>query len=265
MTLVVAIQVQDGVVLASDSAMTHRGHIYYNAEKIVRLARGRAVGVAVCGDGAIGATSMSNLIADFDAKGPRTYGHGSQKPAVSLRRLVDDLGHYIEDAARIAEAPVTSTLILSGYADGDDLPQTWALKFRSGLLEDASVIWDRNDFGVNWDGQGACISRLLMDMASPEQPVTPASESRSFKQMDMSEQTHMDSPILITPGMPILDAVEIARFLIGTSIQFESYRVDQSSRAIGGPVDIAVVTPLKGFKWIQRKRPQSGRRTPRQF
>ena len=40
MTIAISISVQDGVVLASDSAVEHRGQIYYSAEKTVQLIKG---------------------------------------------------------------------------------------------------------------------------------------------------------------------------------------------------------------------------------
>ena len=72
--------------------------------------------------------------------------------------------------------------------------------------------------------------------------------------------------MLVTPGMPILDAVEVAQFLIETSVTFERMRADRHIKTVGGPVDIAIITRHEGFRWLQRKRnaPQL-RRPPRQL
>ena len=84
----------------------------------------------------------------------------------------------------------------------------------------------------------------------------------SFRAYRVAADGHvLDSPVLVTPGMPILDAVEIAQFLMETSITFERYRADQDKRTIGGPIDIAMVTQHSGFRWVQRKRAAPGRRS----
>jgi len=64
----------------------------------------------------------------------------------------------------------------------------------------------------------------------------------------------VDSPMLVTPGMPILDAVDVAKFLIDTSLTFERLRADRLVKVIGGPVDLAIITRHEGFQWLQRKR-----------
>jgi hypothetical protein len=259
LTLILAIQVQDGVVLASDSAMAHHGHIYFNAEKIVPLARGWPVGVAICGDGAIGTSSLGNLMKDFETRLTHRVD-GIDRATYKVSDVVDCLGRFLEEAAASHRTETNSTLVITGYSAGDDLPQTWNLQLQDGKVREASPIWDRNAYGVNWDGQGACIHRLLMDLELPKRQTEPVTTARSFKSIHHSEGRIIDSPVIITPGMPILDAVEIAQFLMETSITFERYRADQDHRTIGGPIDIAVITQHSAFRWVQRKRASASRR-----
>lgn len=259
MTLILAIQVQDGVVLASDSAMAHHGHVYFNAEKIVPVGRGWPVGVAICGDGAIGSSSLGNLMKDFESR-LTSRTSGLDRTTYSMEDLVDRLGLFLEEAAQSHRTETNSTLIVAGYSAGDDLPQTWNLQLQDGHVSDAAPIWERHAYGVNWDGQGACIHRLLMDLDVPKRQLEPFADARSFKSTQGSQEHVLDSPVLITPGMPILDAVEIAQFLMETSITFERYRADRNHRTIGGPIDIAVMTQHSGFRWIQRKRASLSRR-----
>jgi hypothetical protein len=259
LTLILAIQVQDGVVLASDSAMAHHGHVYYNAEKILPIARGWPIGVAICGDGAIGSSSLSNLMKEFETRLSQKSTR-LDRAHYTIKDVVLRLGEFLEDFATTHETPTNTTLIVTGYSAGDDLPQTWNLRLTGGKISEAATIWDRHAYGVNWDGQGACIHRLLMDLELPSRQSEPISDARAFKAHKDVEGHSVDSPVLVTPGMPILDAVEIAQFLMETSITFERYRADQDKRTIGGPIDLAVVTQHNGFRWIQRKRASPGRR-----
>ena len=59
MTIILSIKVQDGVVLASDSAVLHRGHLYTNADKTIQLIKGLPIGVLISGDGAVGTRALS--------------------------------------------------------------------------------------------------------------------------------------------------------------------------------------------------------------
>ena len=81
---------------------------------------------------------------------------------------------------------------------------------------------------------------------------------------DPSED-NVDSPMLVTPGMPLLDAVDVARFLMETSLAFERLRADRQLKTIGGPVDLAIITRHDGFRWVQRKRLPVVRRKPSGF
>ena len=257
MTLILAIQVQDGVVLASDSAMSHRGHVYFNAEKLVPVAKGLPIGLAICGDGALGSVSVSNLLQDFESRQLSSL----DRARYDVRDVAARLGDFLEETAGHSSAGNNTSLIIGGYSAGSDMPETWTLQMKSGKVSEISLVWNSNSYGVNWDGQGACIHRLLMDLTLTSRPAEPMHEARAFKTILDGEQVEQtDSPVLVTPGMPILDAVEIARFLMETSITFESYRADQPAQTLGGPIDIAVITRHKGFRWIQRKRHLPGRR-----
>jgi hypothetical protein len=52
--------------------------------------------------------------------------------------------------------------------------------------------------------------------------------------------------------MPIQDAIELARFLVETTIGFIRFAVFLP-KSVGGAVAIAAITKHEGFRWIQRK------------
>ena len=82
MTVVVTVKINDGIVLACDSAATFSNvegiavKIYNNANKCFNLVKGLPIGGMVCGAGGIGAASMSTISKDlrsrFSGKGHRT-------------------------------------------------------------------------------------------------------------------------------------------------------------------------------------------------
>jgi ATP-dependent protease HslVU (ClpYQ) peptidase subunit len=66
MTVIVSVKINDGVVLASDSAATFgTGQIYHHAEKVVNLVKGLPVGVMVTGAGGLGSESITTILKDL--------------------------------------------------------------------------------------------------------------------------------------------------------------------------------------------------------
>jgi hypothetical protein len=59
---------------------------------------------------------------------------------------------------------------------------------------------------------------------------------------------------LVTPGMPLQDAIDLAKFLVETAILYDTFTRRNGIVRVGGPVDLAVITRHQGFRWIQRKR-----------
>ena len=56
---------------------------------------------------------------------------------------------------------------------------------------------------------------------------------------------------VITPAMPIKDAIDLAEFLVDLTEKF--VRFSPGAQTVGGPIEIAAITEHEGFKWIKRK------------
>ena len=62
MTIIVSVKINDGIVMASDSAGSMgSGQVYTNANKIAKLCRGLPVGAMSTGSGGIGNESVETL------------------------------------------------------------------------------------------------------------------------------------------------------------------------------------------------------------
>ncbi len=258
MTIILSIKVQDGVVMASDSAVMHRGHLYLNGEKNLQLLKGVPVGVLISGDGAIGTRALSGIIQDFgiraSLRGDPLYVN---KEDYTVEELVQKLQTFIYDASMASISPIRSALILSGYSSGRTLPETWSVRFDGGSRIEPELVWNEDEYGLSWEGDAGCINRLLGEVLTSDTPVDTENYGLSLFNRNAAElaDCEVDSPQLVTPGMPILDAVDVASFLMDTSLTFERLRADKSVKTIGGPVDLAVITRHDGFRWLQRKRP----------
>src|SRR5580704_824142 len=66
MSIIVSVKINDGIVLAADSATSFaNGQVYEHANKIVNLVKGLPIGVMTCGAGGIGNASVATLLKDL--------------------------------------------------------------------------------------------------------------------------------------------------------------------------------------------------------
>ncbi len=247
LTIVISISVQDGVVLASDSAVEHRGQVYYSAEKTMQLIKGMPIGVLIAGDAAINNKAFIDVLKDFAAQNATRNSHGGfDKNTYTVEAVVRRLQDYLRSMAPMQVAKLRSTLIIAGYSAGCDTPEVWNLVFDSSEGVSVSQIWSPTEYGVCWEGSGECLHRLMSDEFTT----------------GVDGENEISSPTVVTPGMPIHDAVALTRFLMEATIGYVRFRVDLQPKTVGGPVDMAVITRHEGFRWVQRKKltgPTSGR------
>src|SRR4051794_16224534 len=105
MTIAICLKVNDGLVLAADSASTlirqdpatgeaEVINVYYNANKVFNLRKGLPIGATTWGVGNIGNTSISTLIKDF-----RDRLSGEKLPSSEGWAITTD-SYTIEDVAQ---------------------------------------------------------------------------------------------------------------------------------------------------------------------
>jgi len=257
-TIILSIKVQDGVVMASDSAVLHRGHLYTNADKNIQLVKGLPIGVLISGDGALGTRALTSVMQDFSIRASlRGNSCFIDKDSYSLEEVCLKLQTFVLEASMACLSPIRSALILSGYSAHADLPETWSIRFDGMERIAPELVWGEADYGLSWEGQAGCIARLLNDvphMGFNEADAELAEVALFNQNISELPEDGLDSPLLVTPGMPLMDAVDVARFLMDTSLAFERLRADREIKTIGGPVDLAIITRHDGFRWVQRKR-----------
>ena len=114
------------------------------------------------------------------------------------------------------------------------------------------LLRKQEEIGINWGGEIEAINRLikgigielpkvLKDLGVPADQIQPAMTKIS---------SVLEKPLAVD-AMPIQDAIDLAEFLVKTTIQF--IRFTPGAPTVGGPVEIAAITKHEGFKWIHRK------------
>jgi hypothetical protein len=285
MTIALIIKVHDGLVLASDSATTLTmlqpdgtqtfGNIYNNANKVFNLHKGLPVGAMTWGLGNVGPASIASLSKDLRR---RFEGEDAACAAWSLDRakytltdvaekarefLYDERYKAIEDAAIAAGGmPNQLGFLVAGYSASADLPEAYVMGLGVGgvpVLEEVVP----GEAGASWWGQPEAIARILsgVSLAAPGALASLGIGLNIEQASQVVEALKPQlNPQMVTPAMPIQDAIDLAEFLVHATIQF--VRFSPGEPTVGGPIEIATITKHEGFKWVRRKHFYDNRLNP---
>jgi hypothetical protein len=291
MTISVCLTVNDGLVLAADSATTldlpgGDKQIYNHADKIFNLFKGLPVGAVTWGLGSIGNASMATvakdfrqLITDSSSNDPShvvapwgicTNDYTIEEIAKKFRDFLDERLQPVheeidqENEKRRQQAkqdpdnaPEEIQLNdfcfrVAGYsAPSADGPEIYLIRYDGSTREVNAP--SRQDSPIMWGGQGDAVERLVLGLdyrAIDAIKKELGYEEQAARELAQRMAPHTEQP-LVSPAMPIIDAIALARFLVDTSCQY--YRFLPGAPIIGAPIDVATITRHEGFKWIERK------------
>jgi len=271
-SIAVCVKVHDGLVLAADSAtmvgaqiggQTGVSNIYNNAEKITNLVKPLPIAMATVGGASIGTSSITTLAKDLRLRFEgRDEDHEDWK--------LDKNEYGLEDVCRRVQEFFYEEQYQGAYTDEDQGPDIsfWVGGFSAGSDEadiyEFSVSSDGCSepkpardkpgwIGVGFMGFQAPAYRLMFGYA-PELPTVlqqqlGVPEEQVGQAMDIIE-TALDIR-LVQAGMPIQDAINLAEFLVDTTIKYTEFM--PGAPIVGPPIDVAAITKHEGFKWVQRK------------
>ncbi|QRE79174.1 hypothetical protein F1734_02130 [Rhodococcus ruber] len=265
MTVAVWVKVFDGMVLATDSATTlstggpsPEYQVYNNADKIFHLHRQLPIAAMTWGQGVVGPASISSLSKSFRL---RLMGRSSHYPDWELNLgsyTIKEIAERASEMFAIAAADAGMTeyqgelgYLVCGISSDCDQAEAWLLRFQGDTLQpEPERVLSDGEYGFRAYAQPSAVNRLfngyddrlraiLMQAVGPEN--TTALEG-------ILAQQHLDP---VQPGMPIPDAISLARFMVETTAGYTRFRVGADT--VGGPVEVASISPHEGFKWISRK------------
>lgn len=273
LTIAISIKINDGLVLASDSASTVLGHgadgqlgvvnVYNNATKIFNLRKGLPIGAISWGAGSIGQASISTVIKDlreaFTGKtGKRRdwkldpHGYTVEAVARKLKEFVfDDL--YATAFEDDVQKPDLG-FIVAGYSS-DDAPmaEEFQIEIKNGRCSGPTRLRAQEESGMTAGGDTEALNRLMLGTAeglgSFLQSVFKVPSEQASKVVGLLQQ-QLGIP-LVLPAMPLQDAIDLGEFLVDLTIRFS--RFQPGPPTVGGPIEIAAISKHEGFRWIKRK------------
>ena len=261
LTITVQIKVNDGVVLASDSATTitvpNGGivNVYDNANKLFNLVKVLPIGVGTWGNGSFGQASISTLIKDYRAQISGSFQRQSYSIEEETRKLAKFLyeEHWLPAHHNLPDKPYTG-FVVAGYPAHSSDPEIWHIDIGQNPQSPEPQISRVDTPGqstVVWDGQQDAITRLIKGYVPQLQSimqicgVTVGVQQQIFDKLGTLEQS------LITAPMPIQDAIDLGAYLVDLTARY--VRFIPGAPTVGGPMEIAAITKHEGFKWIKRK------------
>lgn len=128
---------------------------------------------------------------------------------------------------------------------------------KNGVVEKLS----KEQCGATWIGQTDILVRIIRGWSPEIKRLRVIQEMPDKRRAELLKQLD-DQEYLINWGtMTIQDAVEFSNLAIKTTESIQritdgTWSSPGSSPGVGGDVDIAVITPKKGFVWVQKKKIQ---------
>jgi hypothetical protein len=275
MTIAINLKVNDGVVLAADSASTLVAQsagsappvvikVYNNANKIINLYKGLPIGMLTWGSGSIGVESIETL--GKDLRSQLTDGSeewrikSSDYQILEIAQRVKKFFYderYVKTFESWANKPPLGFMV-AGYSREHDIYSSVAEEYSIQINAEGScfgptAIRKPGEVGVTWNGFVEPLTRLILGFA-PSLPTLIGGllPDKTAELMDGFNRIRPQlGAQLVQPAMPLQDAIDLADYLADLAVNFS--RFFPGAAIVGGPIEIAAITKHEGFKWVTRK------------
>jgi hypothetical protein len=265
MTIAISLKVNDGVVLATDSAASIFArstdgktlgviNIYENADKVFNLSKGFPIGAITWGSGSIGNASISTLVKDFRKE---VISDIVSDGKFSIEDICNKFSefiykrHYLPAFSSWERKPDIG-FIIAGYGTGSDYAEEWKFDIINGQLNIPKKLRGEGEIGLAWNGEPEAITRLFLGYGTGLPTVLKECGIEDPKIAEiMAKNRELLTVPMVVPALPIQDAIDLAQFLVETTLKFSRFK--PGAQTVGGPIDIAAITKHEGFKWVKRK------------
>ncbi len=264
MSVAVAITVNDGVVMATDSAQLARDragrvNMHYQKRKLFPLHDSLPLGLATVGLNRIANVGVNSLCFElkqlFTGKMDRDGESWKLDPdSYTVKEVVDRVKEYLFDGYYLPafdELPEKSSLTVhvGGVSAGEKFPEFAEMEFLGQHVKGPNFVNGGTGGHITFSGSGEACHRLVMGYSPAiggllEKAGLKPDEVREF----LNKAKAALFPQILDGAMPLAEAAKAARFLVETEIQFSTLTPDPD--VVGGDIQLAVVSREHGFKWL---------------
>ncbi|MDQ9169372.1 hypothetical protein Q8A64_02990 [Oxalobacteraceae bacterium R-40] len=243
--------------MATDSASSFAsGMVYNHSRKIVNLREGLPIGAMATGAGGIGNESIDTLLKDlrcrFNGKDAAYVNWTLDPDHYSMQDIALRVREFLFEEKSMAHGATTSTKVrLCGYSASKPLAEVWEVSLNGQACPEPVCVQNEQEFGLRWDGEYEALDRLVFGLGTRFNDFAVKHGSSAQQALELREKLVPELyELLFVEAMPMKDAIDLARFLVETTIGFVKFSVSRP-KTVGGPIQIAAITKHEGFQWIQ--------------
>jgi hypothetical protein len=268
MSLGIAFKGPEGIVLAADSRVTVMALatqtlpppappvqtqipvMYDNATKMLRVESQKFIGAVTYGVGALGLQAprtAHSYMPEFDAELAKAGRLTVLDFATRLSAFF--LKQWQAEMPQNYVGP-DMVFLVGGYNEGEAYGRVYDIFVPS---RPQPVEQQADSFGIAWGGQREYTDRLLQGF--DERTLLIAQS-----QLQLTDQQREDLRAALRNGLqipipfqllPLQDSVDLAIFLVRTTISIQSWLIDV--RGVGGKIDVVTITRTDGVRTVQQK------------
>lgn len=269
MTVCVAVKVHDCIVFAADSASSLIdssledgtpliANVYSHGNKVFNLRKSLPIAAMTCGMGNIGPVSISTLAKDLRARLTDATDKWYIDPdAYTIEEVVRRSREFFFDEhyQKLDHKPSGNhefQFWIAGNGSKETHGEIWRIRIVNGECPEPELLAGKDEFDILYDGQPEAINRIVNGYSQflPRALLEIGLPEENLDSVLSHIETHTRAR-LISPAMPVQDAIALADFLVETTKAY--VRFSPGADTVGGDTDICVVTKHEGFKWIKRK------------
>lgn len=272
LTVAVAVNLPDGVILGVDSAVTVGNptgvlKVFENAQKMFQLAEKR-IGIAAFGLATIGNRTIGSYIREFELLNPRNV----VTQTATVKDVVEELRAFFlqkylsivipaiqtQTGQRFEDLPDDQKPILGlavgGFSDGQYLSEVWEILIPIHGTANSAKLWrGQGDFGGTWFALNEPIFRYVKgyDRGLLNEVKGYFSQLRGTV-FTVQEEAAISNILqkyeyqIPFPAMPLQEGVAHAKFLVEMVINHHRFAL--GAPVVGGKASIGLVT-YKGEKF----------------
>lgn len=234
MSFIIAVHVNEGIVLASDRRTTyqtsvqngnfvtvyHGIHTTNSTDKTFICPNG--CGISTCGDSSIDGKPITGYIQQFI------------REKISKETIVSEIPQMIIDFFSPYQPIPNTDFIVAGYTDNGQKKEQAIFKIQ--LINSNIIPVDTINQGATWDGEILTLTRLIQNCA-----------------IKNDDGTYSDLPNneIYWNFFTLQDAVDFAKYVVETTIKTMHFL--NTVETVGGNVDILVITPDK-TEWLEQEK-----------
>lgn len=265
MTIAIAIATNEGIVLATDSALMSidgRGtaQVFHQKQKLFQLHDKHPLGLVTFGLNQIGVENVGTLCHELRLMLSGKLKNGDEDWSLgddwTVKGVCDRVKELIFDKYYLPyfeKLPADKRIgfFVVGFSSGERAPEVAEMSFDGQHVVGPQIAMIKNAATIKFGGTHEATHRLMLGFSPGMAKVMEEAgvEAELIKKVIQSAQQKLFPPI-VHPHMPLLEVAEVARYLVHNEKKYQQFSPEPDT--VGGELQLALISRLDGFRWLQQ-------------